>query len=133
MAQIWARFQERIRGRIAVLEDAAGAVRAGELPGQLRRHAEQEAHMLAGSLGTFGLAEGSRLAREVEWLLQGAGRVEGADASRLSELVLALGEQVATGPPGGRPVPDAAAGDPPPAVLVDPDQESPPEPGHAGR
>jgi HPt (histidine-containing phosphotransfer) domain-containing protein len=120
MAQIWARFQERIRGRIAVLEDAAGAVQAGELPNQLRQHAEQEAHMLAGSLGTFGLAEGSRLAREVEWLLQGARGVEGADALRLSELVLALGQQVATGLPGEQPAPDA-------------DQESPPEPGRLGR
>jgi len=99
LAPIWARSRERIRGRIAVLEEVAGEMLAGELPTEQRRHAEEEAHKLAGSLGTFGLAEGSRLAREIEWLLEGAGPVERADAVRLSELVAALGDQLPAGPP----------------------------------
>lgn len=108
LAQIFARFRATMWGRIAVLQEAAGAGLAGGLPAQLRRRAEEEAHKLAGSLGTFGMAEGSRLARDIEWLLQGAGPVEGASAWRLSELVVALTHELAAGPPGGPPPDDEA-------------------------
>ena len=119
LAQIFARYRASMWGRIAALQDAAGAGLAGGLPAQLRRRAEEEAHKLAGSLGTFGMAEGSRLAREIEWLLRGAGPVEGAGAWRLSELVVALSHQLAVGPPGGPPADDSADADAGPDTAAD--------------
>jgi diguanylate cyclase (GGDEF)-like protein len=109
VARIWPKSQERLGGRVTVLEEATDAELAGGLPTEQRRHAEEEAHKLAGSLGTFGMAEGSRLAREVELLLGGAGPVEAADALRLAELVLALRQQLDAGPAGWQPAPGAAA------------------------
>lgn len=70
VAKVWERFKDNISDRVAVLEEAQTALLAGELGEELRQKAGREAHKLAGSLGTFGLAEGSRLAREMELLLQ---------------------------------------------------------------
>ena len=105
VAQLWARFRPRILERAEVLESAAIALLGGELDAELRRRAEREAHKLAGSLGTFGLAEGSRHARSIELLLEGSARLQEADALRLSEWVVALRQLLERAAP-----PAAAAG-----------------------
>ena len=66
---IWEKFKDKIIARLAVLEKASIALLAGELSDELRIEAVREAHKLAGSLGTFGFAEGSALARKIEELL----------------------------------------------------------------
>lgn len=70
IADIWVKFQPRIHQQMDVLEKAATAVTQGCLPDELRQEAQQEAHTLAGGLGTFGLSKGSQLAREIEHLLR---------------------------------------------------------------
>src|SRR4029453_17243876 len=85
LAEIWERSKETILGRVAVLEQATTALLEGALEDALRQHAEHEAHKLTGSLGTFGFAQGSRLAREMEHLLQAEAPLGQTEALRLSE------------------------------------------------
>ncbi|MGR3278155.1 response regulator [Acaryochloris marina NIES-2412] len=67
---IWIKFQPRIQKQIDLLDKAAIAVAKGCLKDELKQQAQQEAHTLAGGLGTFGLSKGSLLAREIEYLLK---------------------------------------------------------------
>ena len=60
---MWAQFLPQIQERVAVLETAAEAFAAGRLSKQ-HEAAKTAAHKLAGVLGTFGLTQGTVLARE---------------------------------------------------------------------
>ena len=73
VAALWEKFSENLFGRLALLEQASRALREGCLSAELRQEAAMEAHKLAGSLGTFGLAEGSKLAAEMELILEAGG------------------------------------------------------------
>ena len=69
MSAIWERSRDVIMGRVAVLEAAVLALLAGNLTADSRRQAEREAHKLAGTVGTFGFWDASKLAHEAEELL----------------------------------------------------------------
>lgn len=66
--RLWAKFLPEIETRVATLELAAAAIDAGSLTSELREQACAAAHKLAGTLGTFGLQEGTKAAREAELL-----------------------------------------------------------------
>jgi HPt (histidine-containing phosphotransfer) domain-containing protein len=66
MNRLWAQFLPQIEERVATLEAAASAVSQGALTPALREQAAAAAHKLAGTLGTFGLSQGTELAREAE-------------------------------------------------------------------
>jgi diguanylate cyclase (GGDEF)-like protein len=85
---LWDRFKHIAFERLESIEEAIVAQLEGRSDAEQRRRAEREAHKLAGSVGTFGFAEASRVAREMELLLQ----VEPAaqDMLRLSDLSVAL-------------------------------------------
>lgn len=85
---LWERFKGIAFDRLEAVEAAVVAQLEGRLDVTQRRRAEREAHKLAGSVGTFGFAEGSRLAREIEVLLQGP--LDEAATLRLSDLSVAL-------------------------------------------
>lgn len=85
---LWERFKGVAFDRLEQVEAAAIAQLEGQLDPASQRRVEREAHKLAGSLGTFGFAEGSRLARELEVLLQGP--LGEAETLRLSDLTVAL-------------------------------------------
>lgn len=90
VAQIWMQFRGVMFERLAAAEAAATAAAAGRLSEEVRRRGERECHKLVGALGTFGLVEGSRLAREIERILGGATPLAPADVQRLSDRVRAL-------------------------------------------
>lgn len=94
MAAVWGRAHAQILERVEVLERASAALLAGSLGPDLRRQAADEAHKLAGSLGTFGVAAGSRFAREIEHFLEGPPTSGEMQALRFSELVVALRVEV---------------------------------------
>ena len=71
LARLWTKFLPEITQRVAVLEAAVQAMRAGALLDELREDAHQAAHKLAGTLGTFGLHHGTELARQAELVLEG--------------------------------------------------------------
>ncbi|WP_449418564.1 response regulator [Phormidium nigroviride] len=92
IAKVWERFRSSISDRIAILDRTNLALSLGQLSDELRQQASQEAHKLVGSLGTFGLAEGSRLAREMENLLQSDPKQD--QAPQLCQLVATLREEL---------------------------------------
>lgn len=63
---MWTRFLPEMLERVAILESAASSCAAASLTPAQQRSAAAAAHKLAGVLGTFGLAEGTTLARELE-------------------------------------------------------------------
>ena len=67
---IWQRHQVRVGERVELIERAAHALGHGQLDASLQQEALRAAHMLAGSLGTFGFAQASRAAHELEGELE---------------------------------------------------------------
>jgi DNA-binding response OmpR family regulator len=90
IAQERENFKAKVGLRIAELKLAADALRKGTLDAQVRQKAEQEAHKLAGSLGSFGFAKGSLLANEIEDLLQNQKSISQAKCFYLDKLLMEL-------------------------------------------
>ena len=67
--ELWRRFLPTILSRVATIQLAIEGLEAGHLDGELKANAAQEAHRLAGSLGTFGLAHSSGMSSKIERLL----------------------------------------------------------------
>jgi DNA-binding response OmpR family regulator len=88
IAQTWAQYKDQMMERLAVLEAAAQAWATGLLDRDQRQQAQQAAHSLAGTLGTFGFGDGSQLARKLETALR-------QSEKRLIAAPLGFGEQVA--------------------------------------
>ena len=63
---MWTQFLPEMRARVATLESAAAAFAANRLTPEQHAAANTAAHKLAGVLGTFGLTQGTLLARELE-------------------------------------------------------------------
>ncbi|NJM89480.1 MAG: response regulator [Hydrococcus sp. RU_2_2] len=86
---VWEKFKGQTGARVTILEQATAALRENALEDELQLQAKAAAHKLAGALGVFGLAEGSRLAREIEQTFSrktiALNRIE-----HLSELVVEL-------------------------------------------
>jgi diguanylate cyclase (GGDEF)-like protein len=98
LALIAARFQASIQQRVSILEDVIRALQAGGVAPSQRSLACQEAHRLAGGLGTFGYEEGSALARQMEQLLKSEDALSEAAVTQLSQALLALKQAIAVAP-----------------------------------
>ena len=90
MNSLWARFLPQIEARVATLEAAATALGAGDLTGDLKEQACADAHKLAGVLGTFGLREGTELAREAEEAYKGNPEADRKQADHLAGIAAQL-------------------------------------------
>jgi HPt (histidine-containing phosphotransfer) domain-containing protein len=64
--RLWARFLPLTRERLSIIEAAIQSLAAGTLASEEKEAAASAAHKLAGVLGTFSLARGTELARELE-------------------------------------------------------------------
>ena len=64
--RMWIQFLPQIKERLAILDAAAAAFAANNLPAEQHEAANSAAHKLAGVLGSFGLPKGTVLARELE-------------------------------------------------------------------
>ena len=99
VARLWAQKKHLTLSRIAVLEQASSALAAGSLTRELCGRAGGEAHKLAGSLGTFGFAEGSRLARAMEVMLTSDAELNRDDGERLAQLLSQLRSELQAAAP----------------------------------
>jgi HPt (histidine-containing phosphotransfer) domain-containing protein len=90
VARIWQQKKSLTLVSIAAVERAAAALLDGSFTPELRAHAAIEAHKLAGSLGTFGFTQGSRLSRSMEEILTRASDLQPQDGQELSELLRQL-------------------------------------------
>ncbi|MUL36096.1 response regulator [Gloeocapsopsis dulcis] len=94
IAGVWHQFKERVSQQVTLLERAIIALLQEKLTDELRATAEYEAHTLAGSLGTFGLGEGSRIAKRIERIFQGNQAIRHETAGHLCQLVTALRQEI---------------------------------------
>jgi DNA-binding response OmpR family regulator/HPt (histidine-containing phosphotransfer) domain-containing protein len=87
LQQVWKKYETHNRDRLRILEQAIRALKMGELSEELRQQARSAAHKLAGTLGVFGLPEGSRFALEIEDFFR-SGAV--SNAKKLQQLAQGL-------------------------------------------
>ena len=91
ITQIWSQFRDSAFERLAVLEMVAAS--AGQLSDELQKSARSSAHKLAGSLGSFGFPEGSRIAKQIEILL-GHNPIEQTELEQIINLTKSLKAQL---------------------------------------
>ncbi|WP_257236203.1 response regulator [Nostoc sp. 'Peltigera malacea cyanobiont' DB3992] len=94
VAEIWQRFQGRVDEQVRVLEEAIATLNHNSLNLDLRSLAAKEAHTLAGSLSTFGLPIGSKLARNIELLLSSSQILSQSEISNLESWVKLLRREI---------------------------------------
>ena len=122
VAGLWTRFKSTILGRVEVIEQALSALLEGDLKDELRQKAEHEAHKLAGSIGTFGFKEASRLAFEIETSFRPGSTLEQAQASLLLKTAAALRSELESRPVGQTQSPVPATDARPVLLVVDSDK-----------
>ncbi|MBW4564531.1 MAG: response regulator [Mojavia pulchra JT2-VF2] len=103
IAKVWERTKEKLSHRIATIEQATTALRQNQLSHELQFAAEREAHKLAGSLGMYGFVQGSRLAQEIEQFFQSKELVDRNQTLHLSELIVALRQELQQTTAGQKP------------------------------
>ncbi len=87
LAGMWKRNQPLIERRLALLERAREQALAGSLTEESRVEAAEVAHKFAGSLGMFGLARGTEIARELEAGLDPVHEGAALNVERIAALV----------------------------------------------
>jgi HPt (histidine-containing phosphotransfer) domain-containing protein len=88
--RLWKQHLPTMEERVAVLENAACILRAREFTDDERAAANNAAHKLAGVLGTFGLTQGTVLAREAEILCADHAGAHPGDAEQLAGIAAQL-------------------------------------------
>jgi HPt (histidine-containing phosphotransfer) domain-containing protein len=91
---MWSQFLPQMYGRVAVLETAARPLADGTLTDTEREEATGAAHKLAGILGSFGLPEGTNLAREAETLCGCKSDAAPAAGARIAEIAALLRNEI---------------------------------------
>ncbi len=95
---LWDQVRPSAAAKVAVIARAAEAARHGRLQGAVLTDAWQEAHRLAGSLGSYGHTDAAEAAAELEHLLDGPAKLPAAGA--LDGLLARLEAAVGTTPRG---------------------------------
>jgi HPt (histidine-containing phosphotransfer) domain-containing protein len=90
MNRLWAKHLPQMLDRVTTLKAAAESLTRSDLGRDEQQRAAADAHKLAGVLGTFGLKEGTELAREAEALYESILAGDGAAASRLTAIASQL-------------------------------------------
>jgi DNA-binding response OmpR family regulator len=103
------KFQSTFIAQVEVVEQAAQALSEGRLTIELQRKAQQEAHRLAGSMGIFGFAKGSELARQIEQLLDTEETIEFTAALQIAQRLGLLQQELSKPPSMPAPAPVLAS------------------------
>jgi HPt (histidine-containing phosphotransfer) domain-containing protein len=94
LATLWSRSRETISERLDVLRTTHRALRANPADKNARRAGADAAHKLAGILGTFGLPDGTNLARHVEVTLESAAPIRTFDLESLQRAIDQLHQMI---------------------------------------
>lgn len=127
VAALWQDFQPSLTERMMLFEQAIEQLQAGSLDPVVQQDAKAAAHKLIGSLGSFGLLEGSSIAREIEKLLQS--EIEPRLGVQLSQQITALKQAIEQFSPPSVPSVTKSAPVPPssPTRLSAPAAAGPPQ------
>jgi HPt (histidine-containing phosphotransfer) domain-containing protein len=90
MTLLWVRFLPHLNERVRLLEQASIALLHESFAPADCAEGGAAAHKLAGVLGSFGLHEGTHLAREAEALCLGAPRPDPIASARVAEIASQL-------------------------------------------
>jgi diguanylate cyclase (GGDEF)-like protein len=126
VTKIWGEVVEKIEERVAVIEQASSKLLQNKANEEIRSKAKLEAHRLAGSLGMFGSDEGSRLAQEIELLLDNGKVLKPAAKKHLGQVVGALRQELQSLKSGSKSAPlpvEPQADDRPLLLIIDQDQK----------
>jgi len=97
MNRLWQKFLPQMEERVGTLKGAAAKLATGSpLSPEEQSKAGAEAHKLAGVLGTFGLTEGTDLAREAEGLFENPSLLDSAKVARLCSIAERLKTMMAS-------------------------------------
>ena len=94
--QAWEKYRHKSNQQLKILQEALQALQKGHLSSEQREEAQFMAHKLAGTVGIFGFDEGSRLASELEQLLQENLQDERKQVLRFEIIFNALQKQLTT-------------------------------------
>ncbi|NEQ23112.1 MAG: response regulator, partial [Microcoleus sp. SIO2G3] len=123
VAEIWQRTKSVSFERVRFLEQTVELLRSSSLDESQRQKASQTAHKLAGSLGTFGFDEGSRIAHQLEVLFESEPErsQQPQIAPQAERLVTALSQELS----GQRltPIDEPPPTDQPLLLILDADRE----------
>lgn len=92
--EIWQEVRQIYCDRLSIIQQAVVALQSQTLTLEQQQLAEQEAHTLAGSLGSFGLDQASQLSRQIQQILQQSHSLDQTDAAKLLPLIDALSQQL---------------------------------------
>lgn len=115
MSNLWKQYRGLMAQRLEALQKAATAVQTRTLSQELRQDARQAAHKLAGVLGMFEREAGTRMARQIEHLLEN-GALQPAQECQLFDLVQELGNLLELAEPSMSPRQEISR-----LLLIDPD------------
>jgi HPt (histidine-containing phosphotransfer) domain-containing protein len=94
LATLWSRSRQTISERLDVLRATHRILRANPTDKNARRTGADAAHKLAGILGTFGLPDGTNLARHIEVMLESATPVRSFDLEALQRSIDQLHQMI---------------------------------------
>ena len=94
LATLWSRSRETIGERLDVLRTTHRTLRTHPADKNARRAGADAAHKLAGILGTFGLPDGTNLARHVEVMLESAAPIRPFDLESLQRAIDQLHQMI---------------------------------------
>ncbi|MDB9528344.1 response regulator [Oscillatoria sp. CS-180] len=95
VAKAWETHQGTLQERLNVLDTVSTAATTGQLSTELQLSGRSHAHKLAGSLGCFGFSEGSRIARDLEHILQRDELLTAEQGHQVAELIHRLKQSLA--------------------------------------
>jgi CheY-like chemotaxis protein/DNA-directed RNA polymerase subunit RPC12/RpoP len=70
ISSLWLKYRDQILGKIDAIDIASRGLASGVCTDEMRQGARIAAHSIAGSAGTFGFPEGTRIARELEQIFE---------------------------------------------------------------
>ena len=94
LSTLWSRSRQTIGDRLDVLRATLRSLRANPADMQARKSGGDAAHKLAGILGTFGLPEGTELARRTEVMLESGRPIQPYDVDALQQAIEQLHQMI---------------------------------------
>ncbi|AFZ34853.1 multi-component transcriptional regulator, winged helix family [Stanieria cyanosphaera PCC 7437] len=94
LTKAWQQFKPNMLERLAAINAVKDALITNSLTTQLQQQARASAHKLAGSLGSFGFPEGSKIAKVLEQLLIDELASNGDKIEQLSQLLADLTQEI---------------------------------------
>ncbi|TBR60347.1 multi-component transcriptional regulator [Westiellopsis prolifica IICB1] len=113
-------FQASLPERIKVLETAARSLQIDNIDSVQRQRVTEEAHRLAGALGTFGYIKGSDLARAIEHLFSEQSELGEQQFTQFLQLLAQLQQEIAK-PPVSPTIPNIPTVGMPLVLVIDDD------------